>query len=1020
MKKTFLITQLFICLSFYGLCQPATGIDQNESSYQEALNHYEAGHYNLARASFEKYIGNNKGANLGDAHYYRAVSAIRLFHNDGEFLLESFIKDFPLHSKSATARFTIGEYYFSNGNYSKAISSFEKTKPSAGIACDLYFKLGYSYLSKRQFDDAKANFAKVTNQSCRHYLASNYYLGYLYYQDDELDKALKVLTNAAEDESFGKSAALMTGNIYFRNENYREAIGFVRGLAPETLDKNPDLYFIRGGAHYELKEYEEAIRSYTSGLERTRNRATSDVFFNLAESYRLTEQSQKAIDYYKLSALDDSETGAYSSYYLGKLYVETENPTYARSAFSEALKTENETIREEALYQLAKVEYDLGNYTESIRQLQKYNEDYSSGKYRTEVSEYITRSFLNTSDYDVAINYIESLNSLSQNLRSTYQEVTFLKGADLFNNRKFSASVKYFDKSLKYKESADRAVAAHFWKAEAYSIAKLYEEAISSYKSALYTTPSGQEGRQLHIRARYGLGYAYYNSKSYPDALANFKSYLLKIPENANERVFYRTDARLRLADCYYVTKAYQNAIETYESLLDQGNSNKDYIYFQLGIVSTLLGENNKAQTYFRNVIDGYPSSDYVDNAVLQMAETSFEAGNYKPAIEGFTELINNYTQSPLVPYALVKRALAYSNLGEYQKSEADYKEVLDQYITHKTANSALLGLQELSAKRNVSDFDQYLEKYQLANPDDESLETVEFEAAKTLYFNQLYEKAIAGFKKFQTNYPASGLVSEANYYIADSYFRSGREDESVEYLKLVVEDDLNSYQTRSLDRLGDILVRQENYSEALKYYQKLEQRSRNRRELGNAWEGVMSINFLQGNLAEAVNYAEKILAENRLSSDLKNKATLTLGKIRVAEKNYNEAEDLFLTLVNGIKDENAAEANYELAQLYLETDQYKNALQTLFGLNKNFAQYDRWIGKSFLLIADIYMEQGELFQAKATLNSIIENAEAEDLKNQAREKLEKLSKLEKEVVIEEESTVTPNDTLSNPDKSND
>ncbi|MGB3463613.1 MAG: tetratricopeptide repeat protein, partial [Cyclobacteriaceae bacterium] len=557
MKYIIIITQLCVCISFLSFGQPATGIEANEEIYQEAVNHYEAGHYNLARTLFEKYISNDEGANLGDASYYRAVSAIKLFHNDGEFLLESFISDFPLHSKSSTARFTIGEYYFSNANYTKAIASFEKTKPTTSIVCDLYFKLGYSYLSKRQFEEAKQNFAKVTGTSCRHYLASNYYLGYLYYQDDELAPALKALTNASEDAGFGKSAALMIGNIYFRNDNYREAISFIRGLSPEILNKNPDLYFIRAGAHFELKEYNEAIKNYEAGLERTRNRASSDVFFNLAESYRASDQKQKAIDNYKLSALDETETGAYSSYYLGKLYIETDNKNYARSAFSEALKSEKEEIREEALYQLAKLEYDLGNFGESIRQLKRYNEEYPSGKYRTDVSEYITRSFLNTSDYDIAIDYIESLNSLSQNLKSTYQQVTFLKGADLFNNRKFSSSVKYFDKSLKYKVSSDRTISAHFWKGEAYSIGKLYEEAISSFKSALYTTPSTDEGRLLHIRARYGLGYAYYNSKDYPNALANFKSYLLKIPAGADDRIFYVEDARLRLADCYYGTQEY-------------------------------------------------------------------------------------------------------------------------------------------------------------------------------------------------------------------------------------------------------------------------------------------------------------------------------------------------------------------------------------------------------------------------------------------------------------------------------
>ena len=67
------------------------------------------------------------------------------------------------------------------------------------------------------------------------------------------------------------------------------------------------------------------MKFYELGMDKTRNRASADVFFNMAEAYRLTGNKEDAIKRYKLSALDATETGAYSSYYLGKLYVETGN-----------------------------------------------------------------------------------------------------------------------------------------------------------------------------------------------------------------------------------------------------------------------------------------------------------------------------------------------------------------------------------------------------------------------------------------------------------------------------------------------------------------------------------------------------------------------------------------------------------------------------------------------------------------------------------------------------------------------
>ena len=50
---------------------------------------------------------------------------------------------------------------------------------------------------------------------------------------------------------------------------------------------------------------------------------------------------------------------------------------------------------------------------------------------------------------------------------------------------------------------------------------------------------------------------------------------------------------------------------------------------------------------------------------------------------------------------------------------------------------------------------------------------------------------------------------------------------------------------------------------------------------------------------------------------------------------------------------------------------------------------------KSFLLLADILVQQKDYFNAKATLQSIIKNCKIPELKNQANEKLKEVKQLE-------------------------
>ena len=86
------------------------------------------------------------------------------------------------------------------------------------------------------------------------------------------------------------------------------------------------------------------------------------------------------------------------------------------------------------------------------------------------------------------------------------------------------------------------------------------------------------------------------------------------------------------------------------------------------------------------------------------------------------------------------------------------------------------------------------------------------------------------------------------------------------------------------------------------------------------------------------------------------------------------------------VKDESAAEANYLLARTFFDKSQNNQALETLYSLNENFSNYDYWVGKSYILIADIFISMDENFQANATLESLIENTQINEIKDQALE----------------------------------
>jgi tetratricopeptide (TPR) repeat protein len=173
-----------------------------------------------------------------------------------------------------------------------------------------------------------------------------------------------------------------------------------------------------------------------------------------------------------------------------------------------------------------------------------------------------------------------------------------------------------------------------------------------------------------------------------------------------------------------------------------------------------------------------------------------------------------------------------------------------------------------------------------------------------------------------------------------------------------------------------------------------------------------MDAHYGQSKYDSVLYFAEQIITTGNATLSAQNKALLYKGKIALARGNYDKAIDEFLKTLNSAKDENGAEAQYLMAEAMFRQKQFKQSLEALFELNKTFAAYEKWRGKGFLLIADNYVALEEMFQAKATLSSIIENSPDKEIVAAAREKLKSIESMPQkasESEEEEDSTEDPN-----------
>jgi TolA-binding protein len=345
--------------------------------------------------------------------------------------------------------------------------------------------------------------------------------------------------------------------------------------------------------------------------------------------------------------------------------------------------------------------------------------------------------------------------------------------------------------------------------------------------------------------------------------------------------------------------------------------------------------------------------------------------------------------------------------MQNYDKAIQDYQVIINQYTAHKTSTNALLGLQEaLSNAGRGEEFSTYLAKYKQTNPQSNAVENIEFEAAKTLYFSEKYQKAIDSFNAYLKQYPSNVLSEDAKFYMAESYYRLNDQANARKYYQTVISENKSQFVNRSVSRMADIELASKNYAAATTYYNQMLATARNKRDQFTAWIGLMDAHYALAKYDSVQYYADQIINTGNATLSAQNKALLYRGKIAYAQGNYDKAIDEFLKTLNSAKDENGAEAQYLMGEALYKQKQYKQSLEAMFELNKTFAAYDKWRGKAFLLISDNYVALNEVFQAKATLNSIIENSPDKEVVAAAKVKLATIeSQPQKATEAEQDST---------------
>jgi len=1014
--RNIVITCLVVmfALSHRVLAQEHISNTSSVELYREGMELMQQSNYGAARRIFERYIPISEHTiHQQNAEYYVAFCALSLYHKDGESLLTAFIKNHPNHPKAVVAYYELGDFYYRQKNYKKAITYFEKADFKVLDQSErhaAYFKRGYAYFTQKKFDAAIKNFNEIKTQEGQYKAGASYYAGYITYQQGEYAESLADLKRASQSDSYARLVPYMISNVYYKQKDYKSLQQYAEPLlnSNDNISSKADVSLLVAEAYFHQGEYEKSNAYFAE--YNTKGKISPELSYRIGYAAYVSGEYNRAISSFKQVSGEQSTLAHQASYYLGILYIKQKNKPFAITAFAQLLDDNVDAqLKEEALYHSAKLNYEVNRTHAAITMMRGYLLEFPNGKYRSTMSDLLTQAYFNENDYDEALKYIETLSTYTTQVKQVYQKATFHKAIELFNKNQYARAVSMFDESLVYPLDNEYQLGAYFWKAEAYAIGKKYPEAAAAYQKVLWNQNS--KGSAYHMKSRYGLGYAYFDNKEYDKARIQFYEYV----ENGgiNDSKANHHDATIRLADCYYVKKEYAKAIQYYQKSISQSKVDNDYSYLHLGLINGIESNVAAANQAFDQVIRNHSRSKYYDDAIFNKAQLAFENGDYSRAISSFGMLIKNKPKSKYVPYAYMKRASAYYNNKSYDRATADYEAIIDDFTKHSVAREVLLPLQEvLTIQGKSQDFDAYLAKYKAANPDGEGLENVEFEAAKGLYFNQEYAHAIDKFKTFQDSYGESNLIEDAKYYIAESYYRADQYEKALAYYTEVISNEHYAQYHKVLGRIAELEFLQKRHDNAIYFYQQYGALASSKKHQYTAYRGLMRSYYLIDQYDSSSNYAHNILSLGSINAGSMNEASLYLAKAAMGKQDYQAAKDELLTTLNTAKDEYGAEAQYLLGKIQYIDQDHEKSIETLVSLNSTFHAYDEWVGKGFLLIVDNYVAMDEMFQAKGTLQSIIEGFPLDDIVAEAKQKLQELEAGEASKLQKIDSIEAVQDTL--------
>jgi tetratricopeptide (TPR) repeat protein len=482
------------------------------------------------------------------------------------------------------------------------------------------------------------------------------------------------------------------------------------------------------------------------------------------------------------------------------------------------------------------------------------------------------------------------------------------------------------------------------------------------------------------------------------------------------------TDAVTRIADCYFAAGQYDKSIDFYNLVISKELNGSDYALYQKAMIQGVIKKPNDKIFTLTTLIERFPKSIFIDDALFEKADEQLKNGNLQDALKGFNNIIDNYPRSSFIRKAYLNKGLTLFNLAKDEEAIVTMKTLSTNYTNSDEARQGLVVLKNILVSKGESDtYFDFIKSLPNIVESASSQDSLTYQSAFNNYkqalenfskkdftaANKDFLKASKGFGNYLNRFSGGYFTAKAYYYKAESDNALKAYDDALigyEYTANALRSDFTERSTR---QTAVIYFLRKNYEKAFEYYAALERIAGNKDNLQLSLLGQLRAATIMNKMDTATQVSFRYV-----NSGIATKEGLSDAKLNIARffMNKNKPDsawaDFNYLLRENKKTVIGAEANYNIALIQYMRKDYKGSVKTIFEMNDNFGSFEYWVAKAFILLSDNYVAQKDYFQAKATLQSIIDEYSKDDLKIIALEKLKKIEEDEAKGKLEQKKKV--------------